>query len=101
MRYVLADIRLLIIEILTHHIRELLTGNIGHNIENFLFEVLRGFDCPIIDDPFHIALLSGREFVSLLLILLIELTYVQYIDSIETILYKYGTETSQIFCRGG
>jgi hypothetical protein len=34
-------------------------------------------------------------------ILVVKLTYVQYIDYIEMILYKYATKTSQIFCCRG
>jgi hypothetical protein len=34
-------------------------------------------------------------------ILGVELTYVQYIDNIISILFKYGTTTSQILCCSG
>ena len=55
MRFVLADIRLLMIDVFTYHIKKILTGNIGLNIENFLFKIICSIVRSFIECPNHIA----------------------------------------------
>jgi hypothetical protein len=122
-RFFRSDIRLLVIDILADHVGQLLGWNIGHNVENFLFEILRCIDGPFIGCPVHIVSFHAADLgevrslytfiimpaLPLLFatawplsenILAFELAYVQYIDCIKTILYRYVINTSDILLHG-
>ncbi|OGW46762.1 MAG: hypothetical protein A2X57_05900 [Nitrospirae bacterium GWD2_57_8] len=48
-RLLLADIRLLIVDVVTYHSTEFLAGNIGHDFEYFPLEIVCSLDCSFID----------------------------------------------------